>query len=74
MKLFYFLRFGMRRGRPAHNSDIDTTVTFNLQGFDKGHHNTTYRGVNCVKAAFDYVIYQMIIEEVKPDGYLKRVK
>jgi cephalosporin hydroxylase len=67
MKLFDLLRFGMRRDRPAHNNDIDTTVTFNLENFDKGHHNTTYRGVNCVKAPFDYVIYQMIIHEVRPD-------
>lgn len=27
----------------------------------------TYRGVPCVKCPFDYVLYQMIIEEVNPD-------
>lgn len=46
---------------------IDTTVTISLPGIQKGHHNTRYRGVNCVKCPFDYVIYQMIIEEVRPD-------
>jgi cephalosporin hydroxylase len=46
---------------------LDTTVIFNLKGFDEGHHKTRYRGVECVKAPFDYVIYQMIIEDVKPD-------
>lgn len=52
---------------PADNNHLDTTVTFNLKGFDEGHHKTLYRGVECVKAPFDYVIYQMIIEEIKPD-------
>lgn len=47
--------------------DIDTTVTISLPGIQKGHHNTTYRGVPCVKCPFDYVIYQMIVEEVRPD-------
>jgi cephalosporin hydroxylase len=46
---------------------FDTTVSIGLQGIDKGHHSTTYRGVNCVKSPFDYVILQMIIEEVRPD-------
>lgn len=41
--------------------------TFSLEGIDKGHHNVTYRGVSCIKCPFDYVIYQMIIEQVKPD-------
>jgi len=46
---------------------FDTTVSLTISGIDKGHHNTTYRGVSCKKVPFDYVIYQMIIEEVKPD-------
>jgi cephalosporin hydroxylase len=50
-----------------HIEVLDTAVVFGLKGFDEGHHHTTYRGVPCVKAPFDYVIYQMIIEEVKPD-------
>lgn len=41
--------------------------SFPLVGIDKGHHNVTYRGVPCIKCPFDYVLYQMIIEEVKPD-------
>lgn len=46
---------------------IDTTVSLTIKGIDKGHHNTTYKGVRCIKCPFDYVIYQMIIDEVKPD-------
>ncbi len=50
------------------NSTVfDTSVSFKLEGIDKGHHNITYRGVACLKSPFDYVLYQMIIEEVKPD-------
>jgi cephalosporin hydroxylase len=41
--------------------------SFSLEGVDKGHHQVTYKGVPCIKCPFDYVIYQMIIEEVKPD-------
>jgi cephalosporin hydroxylase len=68
MKLFDLLRFGMRKNNPSWKDPaIDTTVSIDLKGIQKGHHNTIYRGVNCVKSPFDYVIYQMIIEEVKPD-------
>ncbi|MGZ8552911.1 MAG: CmcI family methyltransferase, partial [Chitinophagaceae bacterium] len=49
------------------NDSIDTTVSLTIKGIDKGHHNTTYKGVRCIKSPFDYVIYQMIIDEVKPD-------
>lgn len=41
--------------------------SFPLEGVDKGHHNVTYRGVPCIKCPFDYVLYQMVIDEVKPD-------
>lgn len=41
--------------------------SFSLEGVDKGHHKVTYKGVPCIKCPFDYVLYQMIIEEVKPD-------
>lgn len=33
----------------------------------RGHHKVKYRGVEAIKAPFDYVIYQMILFEVKPD-------
>jgi cephalosporin hydroxylase len=32
-----------------------------------GHFGVTYRGINFVKCPFDYVMYQMILNEVKPD-------
>lgn len=46
---------------------LDITMSISLEGISKGHHNMTYRGVPCVKCPLDYVLYQMIIEEVKPD-------
>jgi len=46
----------------------------NLQDFKvtvksvyEGHHKITYRGVKAIKCPFDYVIYQMILVELKPD-------
>lgn len=54
-------------GSKPRSDPFDTTVAIELKGIQAGHHNTTYRGVNCVKCPFDYVIYQMIIQEVKPD-------
>jgi len=32
-----------------------------------GHFGVKYRGINCVKCPMDYVLYQMIINEVMPD-------
>ena len=45
----------------------DATVVIGLEGIDKGHHKIKYRGVNCIKSPFDYVLYQMIISQIKPD-------
>ena len=47
---------------------IKSTYQFyTLEGIEKGHQKTTYRGVPCIKCPFDYVMYQMIINEIKPD-------
>jgi len=42
-------------------------VKFSVKTVNEGHHNVTYRGVKAVRCPFDYVIYQMIICEIKPD-------
>ena len=42
-------------------------VKVSIKSIDKGHHKVTYRGVKAIRCPFDYVIYQMIISEVKPD-------
>lgn len=39
--------------------DVNTVYT--------GHHRVTYRGVKAIRCPFDYVLYQMILCEVKPD-------
>jgi len=42
-------------------------VDVSIETIDKGHHQVTYRGVKAIRCPFDYVMYQMIISEVKPD-------
>lgn len=42
-------------------------VSYPLRSVYNGHHQVTYRGIACQKCPFDYVLYQMIINEVKPD-------
>lgn len=42
-------------------------ISYSLKGIYNGHHQITYRGVPCIKCPFDYVTYQMILDEVKPD-------
>lgn len=42
-------------------------VDVSVKSIDKGHHQVSYRGVKAIRCPFDYVIYQMIISEVKPD-------
>lgn len=37
------------------------------QSINEGHHKVTYRGIQTIKCPFDYVMYQMIIFELKPD-------
>lgn len=55
------------RKLPVRRADLDTTVSFNIKSVCEGHHAVTYRGVPYLKCPFDYVIYQMIMNEVKPD-------
>jgi cephalosporin hydroxylase/GT2 family glycosyltransferase len=47
--------------------DVNQLVDFDTKTIINGHHKFTYRGVKCTKYAFDYLNYQMIINEVKPD-------
>lgn len=42
-------------------------VHFDSQTLYKGHHKITYRGIKAIKCPFDYVLYQMLIWEIKPD-------
>jgi cephalosporin hydroxylase len=42
-------------------------TSYTLRDIDAGHHRVTYKGVAAIKCPFDYVLYQMIINEVKPD-------
>lgn len=45
----------------------DEQVEISVQSIYEGHHQVTYKGIKAIRCPFDYVIYQMIINEVKPD-------
>ena len=47
--------------------DIIVESSFSLKGIYQGHYNITYKGVPCLKCPNDYVIYQMILNEIRPD-------
>lgn len=42
-------------------------IDFNPQTIFDGHFKVTYRGVPAIRCPFDYVAYQMIISDLKPD-------
>ena len=42
-------------------------VSFNSKSLYTGHLKVTYKGIQAIRCPFDYVIYQMIISDVKPD-------
>lgn len=45
----------------------DEYVSFDSQSVYYGHTKITYKGIRAIRCPFDYVMYQMIISEVKPD-------
>lgn len=45
----------------------DERVRLSMQSVSDGHFHVTYRGVSAIRAPFDYVIYQMILSELRPD-------
>jgi cephalosporin hydroxylase len=55
------------RGRKIRLNVKNVHSFFDLETIYKGHHEVTYRGVNAVRCPFDYVLYQMLVHEVKPD-------
>lgn len=45
----------------------DQAVRYGTNSIFKGHTMVTYRGVRYIKDPFDYILYQMILMEVRPD-------
>lgn len=45
----------------------DEKVRFDSQSIYAGHFAVKYRGVEMVRCPFDYVMYQMIVSEIRPD-------
>ncbi len=48
-------------------SIFSKNTDFKLKDIEAGHFKVTYKGIPAIKCPFDYVLYQMIIWEVKPD-------
>lgn len=46
---------------------MDKSIDFSVNSISEGHHRVSYRGVKYIKCPFDYVTYQMIITQLKPD-------
>jgi len=44
-----------------------SSKSFKLKYIDEGHHRVTYKGVPAIKCPFDYVLYQVLLWEIKPD-------
>lgn len=42
-------------------------VKISVNSIYEGHHKVTYKGIKAIRCPFDYVIYQMIICQLKPD-------
>lgn len=46
---------------------LNDKVDFNIKTIHKGHEKVKYRNITTMKFPFDYVLYQMIICELRPD-------
>ncbi|MEK7213783.1 MAG: CmcI family methyltransferase [Patescibacteria group bacterium] len=68
MKLFKKIKtiYGILKKKIAIIPD-DEKVNFDSKTINNGHFNVKYRGVSMIRCPFDYVMYQMIINEIKPD-------
>lgn len=49
------------------SSNKSERVKLDINSIYQGHHKTTYKGVKAIRCPFDYLIYQMILFEIKPD-------
>lgn len=45
----------------------DERVFFNSTSISDGHFKVKYMGISAIRCPFDYIMYQMIISELKPD-------
>lgn len=50
-------------GKTAEDEKVKITV----KSLYEGHHRVTYKGIKAIRCPFDYLMYQMILWEVKPD-------
>ena len=50
---------------------MDNKISFSIESIIEGYHKVSYRGIKLIKDSFDYLLYQMIINEVKPNSIIK---
>ncbi len=48
-------------------SIFSKNTDFKLKHIEAGHFHVTYKGVPAIKCPFDYVLYQMLLWDIKPD-------
>ena len=48
-------------------SIFSRNTDFKLKDIEAGHFHVTYKGIPAIKCPFDYVLYQMLLWQVKPD-------
>jgi cephalosporin hydroxylase len=53
--------------RMMRNVPPEEKVSFNLRSIYAGHFKVTYRHIPTLRMPFDYVLYQMILTDVRPD-------
>lgn len=46
---------------------LTKNIQYKLKDIDAGHHRVTYKGIPAIKCPFDYVLYQMLVMQLKPD-------
>lgn len=63
-KLFIIYRFLKKQLRFVPKNE---QIYFDINTVYSGHFNVTYKGIRAIRCPFDYVIYQMIIWDIKPD-------
>lgn len=55
------------KNKNKNNFNYTDEVSFDVKSVEIGHHKVLYKNIPMLKCPFDYVMYQMIINEVQPD-------
>ncbi|NVN91173.1 MAG: hypothetical protein HXX11_11295 [Desulfuromonadales bacterium] len=67
MKNYFFSEVRRKLKKLVRRRRWDERIHFNTDTIFNGHLQVTYRGLATIKCPFDFVLYQMIVADVKPD-------